>query len=106
MVRSLNAINNLAFIISLATTYITHLAITKNNAYYKCLNAYKSFKDKYAEDNIIMKYGESGLMLYRIKRGIQEILSHCSSMPKVPGRDRTNKNKSKYHQLSIFEIND
>ena len=46
MVRSLNAINNLAFIISLATTYITHLAITKNNAYYKCLNAYKSFKDK------------------------------------------------------------
>ena len=72
----------------------------------KCLNAYKSFKDKYAEDNIIMKYDESGLMLYRIKRGIQEILSHCSSMPKVPGRDRTNKNKSKYHQLSIFEIND
>ena len=52
MVRSLNAINNLAFIISLATTYITHLAITKNNAYYKCLNAYKSFKDKYSPDGL------------------------------------------------------
>ncbi|MBR6071197.1 MAG: transposase [Acholeplasmatales bacterium] len=104
MVRKLKAINNLAYIISLATTYITHLIITKNKSYYNCLECYKSFKDEYDENNIIKKYGESGLMLYRVKRGIQNILSHCSSMPKVPGRDRSK--KKKYYQLSIFEIKD
>ncbi len=101
-VRSLRAINNIAFIISLATIYITHLVITKNNSYYNCLESYKSFGDKYNEDNVISKYGTAGLELYRIKRGIQEILSHSKCLPKVPGRDRTK--KEKYHQLSIFEI--
>ena len=46
MVRSLNAINNLAFIISLATTYITHLAITKNNAYRSLCAEQEAFENE------------------------------------------------------------
>ena len=100
-VRSLMAANNLSFIICLATLYISHLIIVKNSTYYHCMSAYKSFNDRYDENNIVVKYGTSGLELYRIKNGIQEILSHSKTLPEVPGYKRT---KEKYHQLTIDEI--
>lgn len=102
-VRKLKAINNLTFIVSLITTYISRLSILKNKSYYNCLNAYKSFKDKYNEENVIERYGKSNLELYRLKRGIQEILSHSKSLPFIPGYVRKAKANE---QLCLFEIND
>ena len=65
------------------------------------MEAYRAFGDLYDDNNIIIQYGVSNLEFYRLKRGIQEILSHSTSLPKVPGYVRK---KQKYHQLSIFEI--
>jgi len=101
MVRKLKAINNLSLIIMIASTYITKLTISKTKEYRYCLNAYAAFDKKSSTQEIVDKYGQNGLMLYRIKKGIQSILAHSNSLPKVPGRDRVNRG---YTQLSIFDL--
>lgn len=103
-VRSLKAMNNLCVILLLISTFITKIYIERNKLYFDCLDSYKSFKDKIDEETLKIKYGEYGLMLYRIKRGLQEILKHIAVMPKVPGRDRTK--KAKYTQLTIYDFID
>ena len=100
-VRSLKSINNLSLMIRIATTFITRLVISKNSVYRSCLDAYSAFDKKSNDKDIVAKYGQNGLMLYRVKRGIQTILEHSNSVPSVPGRNRT---KQKYYQLSFFDL--
>lgn len=101
-IREIKAINNLIYIVNLCVLFLTKLSVTKSKTYYNSLNVYKSFNDKEYENNLIKRYGENGLMLYRIKRGIQEILHHSILKVEVPGRVRK---KKEMKQLSIFEIN-
>ena len=95
-VKSLKAINNLCVILMIVTTYIAEIIVNKSIAYYHCLEAYKSFEDK--EVCGTRKYKESGLMLYRIKRGMSKILTHTAKLPEVPGKNR----EIKYKQLKLF----
>ena len=88
MVRGLASINGLAFCITVAVVFISRTIIAKGRVYRDCLNAYRSFSDKVMEEGIIKEYGEEGLMMYRVKRGMKAILAHSKSVPKIPGRDR------------------
>ena len=100
MVRETTSMNNLFYIVNLIVVFLTTLFIKKNKTYYSTLECYKSFKDKNRELDED-KYSQNGLMLYRIKRGIQDILSHTKLDIEVPGRSRK---KKEYKQLSLFEI--
>lgn len=98
-VRSIKAMNNLMLIVNIIVIYLSSIIIAKNSVYYHCLAAYRSFADDLFEDDIKAKYHEVGLMLYRTKRGISQILQHTNTLPKVPGRNRC---KKKYEQLKLL----
>ena len=101
-VRNLKAINNLSTLIMIATSFITYLVINKNKVYHACLDTYSAFVKNKQDKKIIEQYGQNGLMLYRVKRGIQTILEHSNSVPVVPGRDQS---KPKTNQMSLFDMN-
>ena len=100
-VRNLKAINNLSTLIMIATSFITYLVINKNKVYHACLDTYSAFEKNKQDREIIEQYGQNGLMLYRVKRGIQTILEHSNSVPVVPGRDQS---KPKTNQMSLFDM--
>lgn len=100
-VRNLKAINNLSTLIMIATSFITYLVINKNKVYHACLDTYSAFVKNKQDKEIIEQYGQNGLMLYRVKRGIQTILEHSNSVPVVPGRDQS---KPKTNQMSFFDM--
>ncbi|MDD4154385.1 MAG: transposase [Bacilli bacterium] len=98
-VRSIKAMNNLMLMVNIIVTYLSAIIIDKNSVYYHSLAAYRSFADALVEEDIKLKYHEAGLMLYRMKRGLGQILQHANTLPKVPGRDR---HKKKYEQLRLL----
>lgn len=98
-VRSLKAMNNLCFIISIVVSYLSYIYACNNHNYQSCITCYMNLKSEKKEQEIGLKYGYYGIKLYQIKRGLQDILIHIKEKPMI--KKKTKKDKQ-YEQLSLF----
>lgn len=97
-IRSLRAINNFFLIVEACCCFIGQTIIEKGSLYDSCMAAWEGFSDDENGDSDSRKYGKSELRLYRVKRGIQAILSHTQGRPEIRKRVR----KPKPNQLTLF----
>lgn len=98
-VRNIKAMNNLSFIILVATSYLTYIYSCNNRIYNMCIKNYINLKNEKLEEKIERKYGYYGIKLYRIKRGLQEILMHSKDKLSLP---RSKPKQERYEQLKLF----
>ena len=97
-IRSIGAINNFFLIVEVCCCFIGKVIIEKGSLYGCCMAAWEGFGDD--KDGLTDKarYGKSELRLYRVKRGIQVILSHAQRRLEIRKRVR----KPKPNQLTLF----
>ena len=97
-IRSLRAINNFFLIVEACCCFIGKIIIGKGSLYDACMDAWEGFGDDPDGIADAAKYGKSELRLYRVKRGIQVMLSHTQGRPEIRKRTR----KPKPNQLTLF----
>ena len=98
-VRSLKAMNNLCFILSIAVSYLTYIYLCNNHIFQSCLKCYMNLKNEKKEQEIGLKYGYYGIKLYQLKRGLQDILVHIKDKPTIK---KKSKKEERYEQLRLF----
>lgn len=97
-IRSIKAINNFFLIVEACCCFIGEIIVRKGPLYDSCMAAWEGFGDDPYGIADTAKYGKSELRLYRVKRGIQAILSHTQGRPEIRKRTR----KPKPNQLTLF----
>lgn len=70
----------------------------KGSLYETCMDHWEGFGDDPEGSSDAAKYGKAELRLYRVKRGIQAILSHTQGRPEIRKRSR----RPKPNQLTLF----
>ena len=97
-IRSLKAINNFFLIVEACCCFVGEIIVGKGSLYDSCMAAWEGFADDPEGVSDPQRYGKSELRLYRVKRGIQAILSHTKGRPEIRKRAR----KPKPNQLTLF----
>ncbi|MBO4541265.1 MAG: transposase [Bacilli bacterium] len=97
-IRSLTAINNFFLIAQVCCCFIGSVAAQKGSLYETCMDCWEGFGDDPEGSSDASKYGKAELRLYRVKRGIQVILSHTFGRPEIRKRAR----KPRPDQLTLF----
>lgn len=97
-IRSLRAINNFFLVTQACCCFIGSVIAKKGSLYETCMDCWEGFGDDPEDSSDAAKYGKSELRLYRVKRGIQAILSHTQGRPEIRKRSR----RQKPNQLTLF----